>query len=393
MTGEIMAFDINALLAEASQRSGGRHDFGDEAFRPGLAALIESLNSEAGLSDLGRQILGERIVELLKNRLVLEDWCRRRPEILAEEVDDPIVIVGLPRTGTTLLQRILSCDPRLYPMRWWEARFPTPMPDAPIAGPDPRIAVAKTEVKAMLDANPALLAIHPFDAEAADEEGILMEHSFMSFFDAYADIPGYTRWMWQHDQTPAYACLKRMLKFIQWQKKQRGEVATRWVLKTPHHLRQIDVLLEVFPRAQVIQTHRDPLETIPSIGSFIHNLWAVYGQGADPVRAGRQWSDIWSRGIAGTMACREQRAADRFLDVWFADTLSHPLDVVRRIYDFVGLSFPDGIQERMQDYLEHNAREKRPLHSYSLEHYGLSEEKIKADFAAYRERYIRPRQA
>ncbi len=388
-----MAFDINALLAEASQRSGGRHDFGDEAFRPGLAALIESLNSEAGLSDLGRQILGERIVELLKNRLVLEDWCRRRPEILAEEVDDPIVIVGLPRTGTTLLQRILSCDPRLYPMRWWEARFPTPMPDAPIAGPDPRIAVAKTEVKAMLDANPALLAIHPFDAEAADEEGILMEHSFMSFFDAYADIPGYTRWMWQHDQTPAYACLKRMLKFIQWQKKQRGEVATRWVLKTPHHLRQIDVLLEVFPRAQVIQTHRDPLETIPSIGSFIHNLWAVYGQGADPVRAGRQWSDIWSRGIAGTMACREQRAADRFLDVWFADTLSHPLDVVRRIYDFVGLSFPDGIQERMQDYLEHNAREKRPLHSYSLEHYGLSEEKIKADFAAYRERYIRPRQA
>ncbi len=387
-----MAFDINTLLAEASRRSGGLEDFGDEAFRPGLAALIESLNGEAGLSGLGRQLLGERIIELLKNRLVLEDWCRRRPEILAEPVDDPIVIVGLPRTGTTLLQRILSCDPRLYPMRWWEARFPTPVPDAPAAGPDPRIAAAKAEVKAMLEANPALLAIHPFDAEAADEEGILMEHSFMSFFDAYADIPGYTRWMWQHDQTPAYIHLKRMLKFIQWQKKQRGEVATRWVLKTPHHLRQIDVLFAVFPGAQVIQTHRDPLETIPSIGSFIHNLWAIYGRAADPVRAGRQWSDIWSRGIAATMACRGQTAPDRFLDVWFADTLSRPLEVVRSIYDFVGLGVPAGIQARMQDYLEHNAREKRPLHSYSLEHYGLSEEKLKADFAAYRARYILPRQ-
>lgn len=388
-----MDFDINHLLAEAGQRSGGLCDFGDEAFRPGLAALLGSLNDEGGLSNLGRQILHERIVELLKNRLVLEDWCRRQPEITAEEVDDPIVIVGLPRTGTTLLQRILSCDPRLYPMRWWEARFPTPMPDAPAAGPDPRIAEARAEVKAMIDANPTLLAIHPFDAEAADEEGILMEHSFMSFFDAYADIPGYTRWMSEHDQTPAYTCLKRMLKFIQWQKKQRGEAATRWVLKTPHHLRQIDVLFAVFPGAQVIQTHRDPLETIPSIGSFIHNLWTVYGQAADPVRAGRRWSDIWSRGVTDTMAYREQQAPGRFLDVWFADTLSRPLEVVRSIYDFVGLSFPEGIQERMQDYLEHNAREKRPLHSYTLDHYGLTEEQIKADFAAYRERYISPRQA
>jgi hypothetical protein len=164
------------------------------------------------------------------------------------------------------------------------------------------------------------------------------------------------------------------------------------VLKTPHHLRQIDVLFAVFPGAQVIQTHRDPLETIPSIGSFIHNLWAVYGRTADPVRAGRQWSDIWSRGVTDTMAYREQRAPGRFLDVWFADTLSRPLEVVRSIYDFVGLSFPEGIQERIQDYLEHNAREKRPLHSYSLDHYGLSGGQIKTDFAAYRERYIVPRQ-
>jgi hypothetical protein len=122
-------------------------------------------------------------------------------------------------------------------------------------------------------------------------------------------------------------------------------------------------------------------------------MWTVYMQDSDPVRAGQQWSDIWSRGMRETMAFRDQKAPERFLDIWFTDTLSQPLAVVQAIYDFVGLSFPQGIQEKMQDYLEHNTREKRPVHSYTLEHFGLSEEKIQRDFAAYRQRYILPRSA
>ena len=245
----------------------------------------------------------------------------------------------------------------------------------------------------MVEANPALLAIHPFDAEAADEEGMLMEHSFMSFFDSYADIPGYTEWMWSHDQTPAYRHLQRMLKFIQWQKRRRGVAADRWVLKAPHHLRQIDVLFKVFPGAQVIQTHRDPLETIPSIASFVYNLWAVYMDQPDPARAGRQWSDIFARGTAATMAFRDAGAAERFLDIGFADTLTQPLSVVEDIYAFVGLDLPADIQERMQRYLEDNRREKRPAHDYAAAYFGLSAAGISRDFAVYRQRYILPHQA
>jgi len=387
-----VAFDLQALLTEASVRSGGLQDFGDDSFRPALAVLLRALEAEGDLSDAGRERLQARIVERLQNRLGLEDYCRRYPEILDERLDDPIVIVGLPRTGTTLLQRILGCDPRLYPMLYWETRYPVPPADPLAPGPDPRIALARAEVAAMIAANPALLAIHPWDAEAADEEGLLIEHSFHGYFDAYADLPSYSDWLWQTDHVPAYRHLQRMLKFIQWQKRRRGSRAQRWVLKAPHHLRQIDVLFKVFPGAQVIQTHRDPLETVPSSGSFIHNLRLVYMQDADPVRAGQQRSAIYARGMRETLRYRDQHPAAPFLDIWFADTVSRPLQVVRAIYAFVGLALPADVEERMQVHLEHNRRELRPPHSYSMERFGLSEEQIRRDFAAYRARYILPRE-
>ncbi len=385
-----MGFDMNAMLTEAMRRSGDLKDFGEPSFRPALQALLTALDREGKLSDVGRQILDERIIDLLKNRLVVEEYYRNFPQIADEKIERPIVIVGLPRTGTTLLQRILGCDQRLYPLLWWETRFPAPLAVVPPGQPDPRIERARAEVAGMLEAMPKLKAIHPLDAEAPDEEGMLLEHSFHAFFDAYADIPGYTDWMWDNDQTPAYAYLKRMLKFLQWQKRNRSEIASlgRWVLKTPHHLRQIDVLFKVFPDAQVIQTHRDPLQTIPSIASFNETLWHIYGRDVDARRVGKQWAAIFARGMRQTMAFRDKQGSERFLDIWFSDTLSKPLDVVRSIYQFTGLSFPEGIQDRMQVFLEQNSRDKRPLHDYSLDHYGLTEEQIASDFAEYRQRYI-----
>jgi len=387
-----MKLEIDTLMVTARERAHGLDDFGDERFRPALAALLQALNEEAGLSEAGVRLMSGRIVGLLENRLLMEDCYARHPEIEAEEIGGPVVIVGLPRTGTTLLQRILSCDPRFHPILWWETRYPVPLLD-PGTGADVRIGRARAEMQAMLDANPALLAIHPFDATAADEEGMLLEHSFQSFFDAYADIPGYTAWMWAHDQTPAYLHLKRMLRFLQWQKRQRGEPARPWVLKTPHHLRQIDVLFEVFPGTRVIQTHRDPLETIPSIASFTHALWQLHMEAPDPARAGRQWSAIWARSIADTQRYRDSQDPARFVDVWFADTLSRPIEVIRAIYDYLGLSFPERTRQRMESFLGANRRENRPLHDYTLDHFGLSETQIERDFASYRQRHILPHRA
>ncbi|MBV6416441.1 MAG: hypothetical protein CMLOHMNK_01002 [Steroidobacteraceae bacterium] len=386
-----MTLDMQTLLAEARARSGGLEDFGDDSFRPALAVLLQALDTEGGLSESGRERLRSRIIERLQNRLGLEDYFRRHPEIDDEVVDDPVVIVGLPRTGTTLLQRILGCDARLHPMLYWETRYPVPLSDPVPPGPDPRIALARAEVEAMLAANPALLSIHPWDAEASDEEGMLIEHSFHGYFDAYADMPGYSGWLWRADHVPAYRHLQRMLKFIQWQKRRRGSEAQRWVLKAPHHLRQIEVLLAVFPGAQVIQTHRDPLETVPSSGSFIYNLRKVYMRDPDPARAGQQRCADYARGMRKTMEYRDRNPSAPFLDVWFADTVSRPLAVVEEVYRFAGLGLPADVEARMQQHLEHNRREKRPLHHYSSGEFGLSEEQIRRDFAAYRARYIEPR--
>lgn len=388
-----MTLDLAAMLAEASARADGLTDFGDDRFRPAAEVLIRAMNTEGGLSAVGSQVWRRRIVEMLRNRLIMEDYFRRYPEIEREPIEGPIVIVGLPRTGTTLLQRVLGCDRRFYPMLTWETRYPTPLVEPGTPGPDPRIAVVQAETEAMIRANPTLLSIHPLSATEPDEEGILMEHSFRSFFDAYVDVPSYTAWLWEHDQTPAYDYLQRMMRFLQWQKRRRGEEAGPWVLKAPHHLRQISALFRVFPDTRVIQTHRDPLQTIPSIASFTYNLWKVYMERPDPVRAGQQWSAIFARGVRDTMRFRDAHAPERFFDLWFADTLADPLGVVRAIYDYLGIGFPADTQTRMQVYLESNSREKRPLHEYGLGHYGLSETQIERDFAAYRERYILPRVA
>lgn len=385
-----MALNLEALMASARVRAGGLTDFGEDGFRAAAQALIGALNTEGGLSEMGEALLRARITELLKNRLIMEDCYRRYPEIDQERIGGPIVIVGLPRTGTTLLHRVLGCDRRFHALNFWESCFPSPNvpPDSP--GEDPRIEQGKALVRQMLEANPTLLAIHPFNATEPDEEGMLLEHSFQSFFDAYVDIPSYTAWMWEHDQVPAYAHLKRMFKFLQWQKRLRGVTAEDWVLKAPHHLRQIDALFNVFPGTRVVLTHRDPLQTIPSIASFHENLWKIHMTAPNPARAGRQWSDIWARGMKETMAFRDRQPPERFCDVCFHDTLAKPLEVVKTIYDWLGISFPADTKDKMQAYLEANSREKRPLHQYGPDRYGLSEEQIKRDFAAYRARHVAP---
>jgi hypothetical protein len=273
-------------------------------------------------------------------------------------------------------------------MLWWESRHPVPLAGATPGQPDPRIERAKAEVRMMVEAMPQLLAIHPLDAEQADEEVMLMEHSFYAAMDAFADVPGYMAWQEQQDHTPAYAYLKKLLQFLQWQKRQRDMPAERWVLKTPNHLPTMDALFKVFPDAQVIQTHRDPLQTVPSLCSFIHTLWGIYSDRVDAAAVGRHWSAKMAKALNSAMAVRERIPSGRFHDVWFSDTVSRPMDVVKAIYTFIGMPLTDEAEQAMQQWLAGNRRDKRAFHEYSAVQFGLSQEQLKADFAAYRQRYV-----
>jgi hypothetical protein len=380
-------FEPEALLAEASAKAGGLRDFGDPSFREGLAVFCRALESEAKLSLLGRQLLHQKIIELLTNRLGVEDWYKRHPEIEDEVLAPPLVIVGLPRTGTTLLQRLLSCDPQFYSMPWWESRYPVPFAGESLREPKQRIEQARAEVKAMIEAMPKLLSIHPMDADQADEEVMLMEHSFIAAMNSYVCIPSYMDWLSRTDERPAYANLKRMLKFLQWQKRQRGIVAERWVLKSPHHLLRMALLLEVFPGVRVIQTHRDPLDTIPSIASFIHTLWCIYSSEVDAATAGREWSALMARALQHTLSVRDHHP-EVFFDVDFIDTVKRPSEAVRDIYAFAGLRLTPETERSMRRWSEGNRRDVRAVHEYRLQTFGLSEAQIKQDFSEYRKRFI-----
>lgn len=390
---EALPLEPRALLAAASRHHGGLTDFGDPSYRPALDMMLKSLREEANLSATGKVLFARRVEESLGNRLILEDYCRRYPQILEERIEEPVVIIGLPRTGTTLLHRVLARDPRFYTAAWWETRFPAPLSEDDLVHPARRIEMARAEIRMIVEGLPELLAIHPFDAELPDEEVILMEHSFLSAIDSYGDVPGYMAWLWQQDQTSAYTYLKKQLQFLQWQKRQRGVTAARWLLKAPHHTHLMPTLFKVFPDARVIQTHRDPLQTIPSMGSFAFTLWRIYSDHADPARAGRQWSDKFARGLRNAMIYRDGASADRFMDVWYLDAVTQPLAVAKAVYSFIGMPWSVEAERRMLVWLQQSGRERRPAHEYSYEKLGLSAEQLKRDFADYRERFILPRLA
>jgi len=383
--------NTQALLDTAIQRSGGLTDFGDMTFKPALDILVKSINQEGKLSDTGSHIFSERLIESLITRLTFEQQLKLRPEVLDEPLDNPVFIIGLPRTGTTMLHRLLANDTRFYTPLWWEVRFPVPMSTTTVDGKDPRIALAKTEVKMMLDAMPELLTMHPIDAELPDEEVVLMEHSFLSAMYAYANIPTYTQWLNAQDSTPAYLYLKKQLQFLQWQKRQRGQQAERWILKSPHHIHALDALFQIFPDAKIIQTHRDPLETIPSMSSFAHTIWNIYSDQASPRDAAVLWSAKFSRGMHDAIKVREHMPNERFLDVWYLDAVKAPIEVVKTIYSFIDMSLTQTTEQKMNEWIGHNHRDQRSPHEYSLDKMGLSREKLEQDFRQYREQYILPR--
>ncbi|MCB1844868.1 MAG: sulfotransferase [Halioglobus sp.] len=383
-----VSLEADALLAAAREAT-GFSDFGCDSFRPAFEQLLTALNTEAELNPVGRLLQHQRILNSLNNRLRMEAWIARHPEILDESLLPPVVIVGLTRTGTTMLHRILASDSRFYAPLWYEVRNPAPyMQWQPDATTDQRIVEARAEVDALLASNPELAAIHPMDPTGADEEILLLEHSFYSYVpNSFAHVPSYGRFVADADNTPAYEYLKRQLKFLQWQKKQRGERAQRWLLKAPHHLHFMSTLLRVFPGIQVIATHRDPVVSIPSTASFYYNLWLTGNAQADKRVVAQEVLDVFASGTAHTLRARESREA-QFCDIWFEDTVARPQSVIDTIYQFIDIPLTDEALAAMDEHRRNNQRADRPAHAYTLEEYGYTEADIRSRFSAYIDRFI-----
>ena len=382
------AFDEQRLLRSAC-RVAGAEDFGSEPFLEPLRVLLDSLRS-APLSDLGVGIWRGTLLRSLSQRLRAEQWWGTHPEILDEPIVAPIVVVGMMRSGTTLLQRILASDPRLACAYGWEVGEPAPRPGWDPTTDDPRVATAEAREEQTRTFAPELFAIHPTYVHEAEEEIVFLADAFLSHIpEATCDVPGYRSWVDTQDFGPAYRWLRRMLQLLQWQKRRRGELVRPFVLKTPAHLGYLEALLAEFPDAHVVHSHRDPVEVIPSGASLNATLWRTHCGDADPHEVGRQWLERMGWTCDRAMAAREAIPADRVTDVAFVDAMADPLAMAGRILAAVGLGATEESVSCMRSWMEQDRkREALPVHRYTPEDFGLTADQIRERFADYSRRFL-----
>ncbi|VEG57109.1 sulfo-transferase [Mycolicibacterium aurum] len=386
-------FDATRLTAAAQEKE-GLQDWGPLPFEVPLEVLTDSYSS-ADLNDIGVHILRSGLVHSLRMRLRAQEWFRRYPEIAQETILAPIVVVGMMRSGTTLLQRLLAADERFHCAYGWEVVEVAPKLDYRwTAEEDPRIAVSEKREAMSRELAPELFAIHPMYAREPEEEIVFLSDAFLSHVpESGAHVPAYRAWIDTQDFTPAYRYLHRMLQFLQWQKRQAGGPTAqpdprRWVLKSPAHLGYLDVLRSQFPDLHVVHMHRDPRETIPSGASLNATLHAMHADHVDRRRVGTEWLGRmgWTNDRAmDTRAAWDDESA-RCTDIEFADAVADPVGQVSRVYDAIGLDMTGTAESAMRRWLADRPREV-PRPHYAAGDFGLSDAEIEERFAAYNARF------
>ena len=384
-------FDLAAVRDDA-QRKESLTDWGPGDFEHSLGVLLDDY-AAADLNMVGVHILRSGIVHSLRMRLRTQEWIRRHPEILQERIAAPTVVVGMMRSGTTLLQRLLAADPRFNCAHGWEVVEAAPRLDHPFTGVDPRIAVSEAREAKSRELAPELFVIHPMYAREAEEEIVFLADAFLSHVpESGAHLPLYRSWLDEQDFTPAYDYLHRMLQFLQWQKRQRGEAAVRWVLKSPAHLGYLDVLRAQFGDLHIVHMHRDPRATIASGASLNSTLHAMHADSVDRQRVGAQWLQRMGWTNDRAMAVRESWASEkggesaRVTDIGFGDAVADPIGQVARVYDAIDLPLTAEAETAMRLWLKERPREAaRP--PYALGDFGLLPEQVDERFAVYNKRF------
>jgi hypothetical protein len=364
------------LMAGAIERT-GLEDFGDDSFRDGLEILVRALGEEARLNARGEGFVYHRITLHLAQRLQVEDWYRRHPEIDDMAVASPLFGMGLPRTGSTALSFLLAQDPNVRYVRSWESAQPCPPPST-VHGDDPRIPAG--EQKVVVGSRHHV----PQDAHGPMECLDLMALDFKSqIFQAYAQIPSYSAWLVDRaDFTSTYRYERRVLNLLAW-----GEPVRPWRLKSPAHVLSLDYLDRVFPDARFVMTHRDPTDVILSVAGVYADIVGGFSDHLDRRYLGELNVQQWSTGMDRAVKFREGGAEHRFFDIDFRAMQADPIGEVRRLYGWLGEPVTDEFETRMRAWWADNAEKREPHTHARPEEFGLDLNAIRPLFADYVERW------
>jgi len=342
-------FDADALVA-AAMAATGLDDLGEPTWREGLDRLLDDLDGPARLNDLGRTIVETEVTGYLSNRMLILDWRARHPEVAEGAVVRPIVIVGQPRTGTTILYDLLAQDPANRAPLTWEVDAPVPPPETATYDTDPRIEQAEA-IAAMPDLIiPGFTDFHPLGARLAQECVRMTGGDFRSMiFPTQYDVPAYDHWLLHEaDMAPAYRWHRTYLQHLQ--SRHAGE---RWLLKSPAHLWSLGALLHEYPDALVVQTHRDPVRVISSISALVALLRSMASDHAGVARAAEQYAEDILVGLERSVEARRDGTvpADQVVDVQFAEFLADPFATIGAVYDSLGLPFSAEAESAMRGFL------------------------------------------
>jgi hypothetical protein len=371
-------------LMDTAAGETGLTDFGDPWFLEPLEVLCHALNTEAGLSDVGKTMLWAQLNGMLKNRLLIERAVSEHPEIEELEISRPIIIAGLPRTGTTHLHNLLSADPNLRHLPYWESLEPLPTDAEQGTDPDPRYERAAQSLDMVNLAMPNFRAMHDMTADHAHEEIQLLALTFSTmYFETLAPMPTYRDWLKRTDQSPAYAYLKRVLKVLQWAR--GGE---RWVLKSPQHLSQFPVLVKTFPDATFVVTHRDPASVTISLATMAAYTARLQLASVDPVRIGAYWSARVDDLLRDCTANRSVLPADQSLDIRFEDFMADEWGTVERIYAAAGQPLTDDARRSMEDFIRTHPRDRHGRIAYDAEVLGVDVHERRRALSTYIDTFV-----
>jgi hypothetical protein len=365
-------------LVNESRRQTDLTDFGSDRFLEPLRILVKAINTEAELTPSGFAAQRARLINALANRLRKQALLQAHPEIRDVPAEVAFAIVSLPRTGSTMLQRLLGASPSLTATRWWEAIFPLPMAGEGRTGNQIRIAHASALIQQITNAAGNLHTIHKMDPHAHDEDLLIVEQSFVSTMpEAMMYVPSYGEYVLHADATWVYDELHEYLQILQWQTP--GRETRRWVLKSPNHLLHVPVILDRFPTAVIIMTHRDITQVMGSWYSMAESLRRADSSANRTLDNVAHWNRRWRAGL-NAMASARQTDPDRFFDVQYSDLLDDPMAVAAAVHARGLLPFGHADRTALRAWLDANRRDDRPSHVYSLEEFGMNADQVRALF-------------